>query len=191
MVMDLDLDTIRTRGRAPAFLTATYVRDLDEADIVALGAEQGVKAPALKRISDRHHALARAISSGLPPGEAALICGYDISRVSILQADPAFQELLSFYRDEKDKAFRNVQDKLAGLASDVIDEIQTRIEDEPEKIPMGQLIQLASFAADRSGNGPQTSTTNLNVNVGMADKLEAARRRVRERQYGKVIDGTD
>lgn len=190
--MDLDLDTIRTRGRALRPLTATYVRDLDEADVAALGTEVGTKAPALKRLSDRHHALARAISSGLPAGEAALITGYDISRVSILQGDPAFQELLAFYRDEKDKAFRNVQDKLAGLASDVIDEIQTRVEDEPEKIPMGQLIQLAQFAADRSGNGPQSSTTNLNVNVGLAERLEAARKRVRERH--NVIEaarGTD
>lgn len=185
--MDLDLDTIRTRGRAAQPLTASLARELTEADIAALSAEKGSKAPALKRISDRHHALARAISSGMPQGEAALMCGYDISRVSILCADPAFQQLLSFYRDEKDKAFRSVQDKLAGLASDVLDEIQTRVEDEPEKITTAQLLQIASFAADRSGNGPASSTTNVNLNVGLADRLEAARRRVRER--GKVIDG--
>lgn len=185
--MDLDLDTIRTRGRAAQAITATFVRELDEVDVQALAVEKGSKAPALKRLSDRHHALARAISSGMPQGEAALMCGYALSRVSILCDDPAFQELLAFYRDDKDKAFRTVNDKLAGLASDVLDEIQTRVEDEPEKITTAQLLQIAAFAADRSGNGPQSSTTNLNVNVGLADRLEAARRRVRER--GKVIDG--
>jgi hypothetical protein len=179
--MDLELDTLRTRGRAPITISATYVRDVDEADVAALGLEKGSKAPALKRLSDRHHALARAISSGIPPGEAALMCGYVLSRVSILCDDPAFQELLAFYREEKDRAFRSVQDKLAGMASDVLDEIQLRIEEEPEKLTTSQLIQLASFAADRSGNGPASSTTNLNVNVGLADRLEAARRRVKGR----------
>jgi hypothetical protein len=107
--------------------------------------------------------------------------------VSILKDDPAFQELLEFYREEKDRAFRSVQDKLAGIASDALDELQTRIEDEPDKFTVTQLLALLTTAADRSGNGPASSTTNLNVNVGLADRLEEARKRVRDRRT-KIID---
>lgn len=185
--MDLDLD-IRTRGRAPINLTASVVRELGEADILMLGAEKGSKPSAIKRLSDRHHALARALCSGMGPGEAALICGYDISRVSILQADPAFQELLSFYREEKDRAFRSVQDKLAGMAGDALDELQTRIEDEPEKLSVNQLLQIVTMAADRTGNGPSSSLVHKDGD-GLADRLEAARERVAARR-AQVIEGT-
>jgi hypothetical protein len=180
--MDLQLETVRTRGRAPAAISASLVREIEAPDLDLLALEKGSKAPALKRLSDRHHALARAISSGMPMGEAALICGYDISRVSILKDDPSFQELLEFYREEKDRAFRSVNDKLAGMASDALDELQTRIEDEPDKFTIPQLLAVITTAADRSGNGPQSSTTNLNLNVGLADRLEEARKRVKERR---------
>jgi len=185
--MDLDLDTVRTRGRAPTLISATVVRELATEDLELLALEKGSKPSALKRISDRHHALARAIASGMPEYEAAAVTGYDISRISILKNDPAFQELLAFYRDEKDKAFRSVQDKLAGIASDALDELQTRIEDTPEKLTTTQLMQLVQLGADRSGNGP-SSTTTVNTNVGAADRLEAARARVAERR-SKVIEG--
>lgn len=184
--MELELETVRTRGRAALPVAAELVRELAPADLEMLAVEKGSKTPALKKISDRHHALARNIAAGMPVGEAALICGYDISRVSILRNDPAFQELVEFYREEKDRAFRSVQDKLAGITSDVLDELQTRLEDEPEKMTVPQLLQLLTAAADRSGFGPASSTTNLNVNVGLADRLEEARRRVRERRMKTI-----
>lgn len=183
---DLGLDIFRTRGRAPVHLSAKFVRELEEADLQLLSVEKGSGAPAIKRLSERHHALARALASGCGPGEAALMCGYALSRVSILQDDPAFKELLVFYSEEKDRAFRSVQDKLAGIASDALDELQTRIEDEPEKLSVGQLMQLITLGADRTGNGPQ-STQNLNVNEGIASRLAAARERVATRR--KEIEG--
>lgn len=187
--MDLDLDMFRTRGRASRELTATVVRELGVEDFAMLSEEKGSAAPPLKRLSDRHHALARHIAAGVGPGEAALICGYDISRVSILQADPTFAELVLFYKDMKDREFRDVQGKLAGIASDALDELQTRIEDEPEKLTVTQLMALVTMGTDRTGNGPQSSTTNLNVNVGVASRLEEARKRVAERRTQVIIEG--
>jgi hypothetical protein len=180
--VDLDLDVVpRTRGRAAVPVSARTVRSLGEADVALLAAERGTKPSAIKRISDRHHALARAIASGMGEGEAAIVCGYDISRVSILKADPAFRELLEFYREEKDRAFRSVQDKLAGIAGDALDELQTRLEDEPEKLTVGQLLQVVTMGTDRTGNGPQ-STQHVNVNDGLAMRMEAARARLAARR---------
>lgn len=185
---DLGLEFVRTRGRAPIALTAELVREIDTADLDLLASkEKGSKTPALKRISDRHHALARALSSGMTKWEASIQCGYDLSRISILLDDPAFAELMEFYRDEKDRAFRSVQDKLAGITSDALDELQTRLEDEPDKLTTGQLLQVIQMGADRTGNGPQT-TQNLNVNEGAAARLAEARARVRERRM-TVIEG--
>ncbi len=178
--MNLPLD-LRTTGRAKKPLTAEVARQLDEADLLLLAEEKGSRAPAIKRISDRHHNLARHIASGVKPGEAALICRYDASRVSILLSDPAFQELLAFYRSEAQAEFVDFHSQLAGVGRTALDEIACRLEDAPEDISLGQLMEITKLGADRTGHGPQTSTTNLNVNVDLASKLEAARRRVADR----------
>jgi hypothetical protein len=185
---ELDIDMFRTTGRTAKAVAAELVRELDVADLEMLAVEKGSKAPAIKRISERHHALARAIASGMPMYEAAFICGYDISRVSILQSDPSFQELLAFYAEDKDRAFRDVQTKLAGIASDALDELQTRLEESPEKLKVPELMQLVTMGADRTGNGP-TSTQNVNVNENLAQRLEDARKRLKARR-GALVDIT-
>ena len=164
------------------------MRELEPADISALGTEKGSKTPALKRISERHHALARTLASGVTSGEAAIICRYDISRVSILQSDPAFQELVEFYRGEVIDKYLGLHEQLAGLASDAAELIADQIENdlqlplEERKVSLGQLMEVTKLAADRTGHGPQTSQTSVNINVDMAARLQAARQRVQARQ---------
>jgi hypothetical protein len=186
---ELGLDLFRTRGRAAVPLSAEFVRELEAVDLELLSAEKGSSAPALKRISERHHALARALAGGMSKSEAALVCNYDISRISILLADPSFQELMAFYKIEKDRAFRSVQDKMAGINSDALDILQDRIEDEPDKLSVGQILQIITITSDRTGNGP-SSTQTVNVNEGMANRLEEARKRVAARR-NKIIEGRD
>lgn len=187
MSEDLQIDFFRTTGRPMLPLSAEVVGEITVADLELLGSAKGYEIPAIKRLSERHHALARAIVSGASMGEAALICGYDISRISILKNDPSFKELIAFYSEDKDRAFRDTQAKLAGIASDALDELQTRLEDSPDKIPLDKLIQLVTLGADRTGNGP-SSTQTVNLNSGVADRLQAARERLEARRGEKVIN---
>lgn len=187
MSEDLQINFFRTTGRPTLPLTAEVVGEISAVDLELLGSSKGYEIPAIKRLSDRHHALARAIVAGASMGEAALICGYDISRISILKNDPAFRELLAFYGEEKVRAFRDTQAKLAGIASDALDELQTRLEDAPDKIPLDKLMQLVTLGADRSGNGP-SSTQNVNMNSGVADRLASARERLAARRGTNVIE---
>lgn len=177
-------ETFRTTGRAAKPCSATLVRELDSADIALLGEEKGSKAPPLKRLSERHHALARCLAQGMSPGDAAINCGYVPSRVSILQADPAFQELLSFYRQDVNEKYMDMHSVLAGLSLDAAMELRERLEDDTQtdekKISVGQLVELTKLGADRTGFGPQSS--QVNVNVDLAGRLEAARKRVAMRQ---------
>lgn len=165
-------------------MSAVQVRELDDVDIALLQEEKGSKAPALKRLSERHHALAQCLASGMEPGDAAITCGYVPSRVSILQADPAFQELLAFYRQSVEAKYLDMHGVLAGLSLDAAMELRERLEDDmnadEKKIPVGQLIQLTQLGADRTGFGPQSS--QLNVNVDLAGRLQAARERVAQRR---------
>lgn len=181
--MELDLDLpFRTAGRAARPIIASVVRPLDRADLVLLQEEKGSKPSALKRLSERHHALARNLASGMSPGDAGITCGYSASRVSILQDDPAFRELLEFYREDVNKQYRDLHTRLSGLALDAAEELAERLEEDPTQFSIGQLQETLRLGADRTGYGPQSSSTNLNVNVDMAGRLQRARERIKLRQ---------
>lgn len=177
-------------GRATKPLSAVQVRELDDVDVALLGEEKGSRAPALKRLSERHHALARCLASGMEPGDAAITCGYVASRVSILQADPAFQELLAFYRQDVNTKYLDMHGVLAGLSQDAAMELRERLEDDiqsdDKKISMTQLMELTKLGADRTGFGPQSS--QVNVNVDLAGRLQAARERVAMRRITSESD---
>lgn len=184
--------TPRTTGRPEMPLAATFVRELVIDDLQALEAVRGTSQPsALKRLTDRHHGLARIIASGnASREEAALTMGYVPGRVSVLMSDPAFKELVNFYRNMKDKEFRDVHQRLVGVTADALDEISDRLEDETTRkaMSMNTLTDLVKLGADRTGFGPQSSTTNVSVHIGVADRLEAARRRAREAAAGLVVE---
>lgn len=191
--MELGTEMFRTRGRAAKPVEAAIVRQLDQADVALLATERGTKPSAVKRLTERHHALARNLASGLPISEAAAFQGYTLSRVSILQNDPAFKELLAFYREDAQRPYRDLHNRLSGIAMDAVEELSLRLEEDMQtedvkdkKISVGQLVELTKMGADRTGFGPQT--TALNVNVDMAGKLEAARKRVAMRKL-TVIEG--
>lgn len=171
-------------GRAAKPLTAVQVREIDETDIVLLGEEKGSRPAPLKRLSERHHALARCLSSGMEPGAAAVTCGYAPSRVSILQADPAFQELLAFYRQDVNARYLDMHGVLAGLSVDAAMELRERLEEDigadEKKISVSQLMELTKLGADRTGYGPQSS--QIVANVDLAGRLQAARERVAMRR---------
>ena len=184
--MGLGLDiTPRHKGA----IDFEVVRPIVESDLVRLSMEEKlVKPNPIKRLSSRHHALARCIAGGMSSGEAAISCGYLTSSVSILLSDPTFAELVAKYRANIEAKFLGVQEKIAGLAEDAFDILQDRVNSDPDKIDTRDLMEIAKLAADRSGNGPQRNTT-VNVNIGLADRLEAARRRMSEAIASRVIDG--
>jgi hypothetical protein len=191
--VELSTELFRTKGRAAKPVVAAIVRELDRADLALLAEEKGSKPSAVKRLTERHHALARSIAGGMKPGDAAILCGYTVSRVSILQGDPAFSELLAFYREDAQRPFRDLHNRLAGIAADAVEELSVRLEEDMQteevkdkKISVGQLVELTKMGADRTGFGPQT--TALNVNVDLAGRLEAARKRVALRKFD-VIEG--
>jgi hypothetical protein len=113
----------------------------------------------------------------MKPGEAANLVGYSQSRVSILQADPAFANLVAIYRNEVNEIFTDFNVKLKTIAVDAADILHERLLDDPDSIKDGTLLEIMKAGADRTGFGPQTKSTNVNVNIDLAGRLESARRR--------------
>jgi hypothetical protein len=172
------VERVRLNGRATVPLTPVAVRPLEPADLLRLQEERGsLPVPLTKRLSERHRALARAIAAGRTNWEAAAITGYSISRISILKGDPTFNSLVEEYKKQEAAQFDLITEKLVGLGEDLIDEIRDRLDTDPEALSINQLNELAKTVLDRAGHGP-SSTQQIDVRVGLAAKLEAARKRV-------------
>jgi hypothetical protein len=148
----------------------------------------------LQRLKERHHALARLLASGdVTDGQAGILTGYNQPTISILRNDPAFIELLDFYRNEVNVEFRSFQAKLARLGGDSIDELQRRVEDKPEELGAAFLLDIVTKVADRTGNGPTSSTTNkteVNVTLDLSARMKQARESARLAIEGVARDVT-
>ncbi len=184
LLAGLDLNIV---GRNSAPLTAVVLGDLTVEDLTTLQTEGSTKAPQIKKLRERHHALAKAIVDGIPDGDAGIICGYTPSRVSILKADPTFIELMEFYKTTKHERYVELHDKIANLGTDAVDELTERLETAPDTITIGQLVEISKMTLDRSGFGPSTTST-INVKHGLADKLATARARAMEHRTRQLRD---
>lgn len=181
----------RIMGQAVRPLNVEVVRALTIDDLALLEAPRSnyKTESVIKRLSERHHALARLIATGAKPVEAAAIMSYEIATVYRLSVDPAFKELVEFYRSDVTREMRSTFERLSGLASDAADELQTRLEDEPEKFTNNQLLEVIKVGADRTGMGPSSSSVQVSVNLNIAEKMKQAREAARLASQPKIIEG--
>jgi len=170
------LQSPKTIGRKEKAIEVLSIRPLIGEDLDKFLEEQGTKPVPIKALRQKHHALARALASGMDDNKAGLITGYNASYVSILKSDPTFKNLVYLYQKEQDDIFADMNQKLANVSMDALSELSDRLEDTPDDFSVAQLMDIVVKTADRSGNGPQTSQT-VNVNFGIADRLQAARER--------------
>lgn len=173
--MDLDVSPVRTSGRAAAADKCEVLRDLTLADLPSLDRPRETKPGTVAKLRDSHHSVARLIAEGHRSAEIQVITGYSASRISILQADPAFQELVTFYRENKSELYADLHTRMQSLSLEVLEELRDRLHDTPDDVSTSQLLEALKLTADRTGHGPKT--TQVNVNVEIADRLRAARHR--------------
>lgn len=172
--MDLDLPLI---GRKSVPILAEVVRSLTEADVALLQTERSIQPSSIKKLTDSHHALARVLAAGMSNAEASAVTGYTPSRISVLNDSPLFKELVEHYRKSEDGALADFQERMLSVGLTALDELKDRLETEPEKIGTATIIEAVKTLADRTGHGPQSKTTNLNVNVSLASRVAEGRRR--------------
>lgn len=181
---------IAGRNRAPAIggdeIDLQIVGEVSEGDLDDLGlhrpAFQGP--PTVQRLRDTHHSLARALAAGLNYIQAGAKTGYTATRVSMLMADPAFQELVASYRAVMNDEFR---DEAAAIAENTFAVValaarmkRDKLEeaDETGELPShGELDQTIRVFGEFTGLSAAKRTINHNVNANLGDLLAAARAR--------------
>lgn len=179
MDLGLDLKPPPARGRKAKTHSVIQKRDLTEADIGALWdvPEGGLKSETnqVLKIRNTHHALARLLAEGRKQVEVSSITGYSPSYISSIQNDPAFKNLIAYYKSQVEETFVSVHERLAALSMLSAEELQARLTENPDEFSVRELNELLSLTADRTGFGPQSRNVNLNVNVDLAARLEKAR----------------
>lgn len=132
----------------------------------------------IQSFRDAHHNLARFIATGLNLTDAAAKAGYSYQRASMLNSDPAFQNLINKYREKVTEKWLENIDEFQQLAvgnmlkaERQISEKLDRADEADELLPTRELIAISRDSADRFGYGKKQ--TNVNVNVDFAAKLEA------------------
>ena len=145
------------RGRRTVPLSIEVVRELNTGDLEVLAnpPKQGITTTPLAKLRHTHHMLARLIAEGRPGVECSAITGYSQSRISILKHDPAFEELVEYYKGQAEAKYLDVHERLAGLGIDTIEELQDRLASEPEKFSARELMELAELTLDRSVAPPK------------------------------------
>ena len=167
-------------------LQATVSRELEEVDLRLLSIlPDGVlekTTPAVARLRHSHHLLARLLAEGRRPNECSMITGYSPSRISILQNDPTFLDLIASYRAQVQEIYVSVHERLAQLGVDSIEELQARLDEHPERFTIADLQEMMKLTMDRSGHGPtaQVKHTHHVITPEILEKIkaEAARRQI-------------
>lgn len=165
--MDLGLRIARNTPVA-----AEIARELTKEEVVGL---EGLGAPSLKSLRDSHHQIARLVAAGMDNVEISQVTGKSPGTVSFLKRDPAFIELLNFYRGRQEVAYADLHERLRNLGGTAMALMQERLEEEPEKISNSLLLEVVKTTADRVGHGPRQ--TQVNINFDLEARLDAARRR--------------
>jgi hypothetical protein len=166
MSLGLNIEKLVGPGRPRRVLTADVVREIEDSDLEFLAATpRNMAPPELKKITERHHGLARLLATGVSAGEAAVITGYDPSRVSTLQNSPAFIELVALYSREVDLQFSSVLQHMSGLSKDALLEIRERIEETPEKFSNRELLAIVTELTDRSVDAGERVTAPTRIEL--------------------------
>ncbi len=174
--VDITLEPIVRRPAKD--LRVEVVRPLTDEDVVLANRERAPSAPSsLQRIRESHHAAARLLAMGETPQAVSVITGFSASTISRLLQDPTFMGLVEFYRKNMDLAAVDMQARLSSLNADFVQELQDRIHEAPEKMSDGFVLKTIETLSDRTGHGPINRAVNINVAVGMAERLQAARQR--------------
>lgn len=171
---------------------------LDERHVAALkehiesGESLGVRTPDIKSIRYTHHRLAQLLAGGMNETVAARLCNLNPQRISHLKHSPAFAELLAHYASVQEEAFAEFVETASALNMDMLGRLQEILDEEPEKITASVAIEAIKLLSDRTGHAPvQKSISNVNVNIGMGERLRAARERAAQAERLRITSVED
>lgn len=156
LVSMIDLGGAMPRRGASQPLSIAYERDLTMDDLAGLQSGALVSTtPPIAKLKSAHHNMARLLADGRKAVEVSAITGYSQSRISLLQKDPAFAELVQYYKAQAAEVYLDVHSRLAQVGMGALDELQDRLDEKPETFTNKELQSLVETTFDRSVAPPK------------------------------------
>lgn len=151
------LEALAFAGMGKPIEPCEVLREIEKSDLPVLAEAQrsnawstGNSTQSLQTLRTGHHQLAQLLAAGVSVADASLMTGRAPSSISALNADPAFKELLAYYREQQEKRDLNMYDRLVTLGATAAEVLQERIEEEPDRFTNNELRQLMESTMDRS-----------------------------------------
>lgn len=150
-------------------LEITIVRELTDEDILdALAGVELLPAPTIRAIRHSHHRIAMLLCEGKSPAAVSLVTGYSPGYVSRLQHDPMFRELLDYYSVQVESTHVDTLERMKVLNLTAMDELQQRLEADPEAWTKKDLMDLAKLTTPLGANVGQASAAGTPAPSGVA-----------------------
>lgn len=164
----IDLVMAPAQGRRKVDVECEIVREIVPSDLPALATSVETPRQQIERVSAQHHKIAQLMAQGRNGLEVSALTGYSQAYLSNLKNDPCFAELLTGYAAQRAEVFVDVLERMKALGVATIEELQKRIDDEPEKWTKRELVEVAELVlagqAQKGGAGP-VAGSGLNINV--------------------------
>ncbi len=179
------------RGRrASTPLAVEVVRTLEPSDLPLPPSQRADSSPTLVMRS-QHHRIAQLLAKSVDQHEVALITGYTTAYISRLKGSPAFEELLAYYSTQREQVFIDVLERMKALGLATLEELQSRLADDPEGWTKRELLEMAELMLVK----PMTATRALPVQQGAPAGVSVSVNFVSagsppEGRGGGTIDGT-
>jgi len=183
------LEAVALAGMGRPLEPCEILREIEASDLPLLAQEQRehnwkVDSPdkLLQTLRTGHHKLAQLLAADVSAADASLMTGRSPSSISALKSDPAFQELLAYYKEQQSGRDFEAYDRLVTLGATAMDVLQERIEDNPDRFTNNELRQLVESTMDRSAapakgdprqNAGKQQGLNVNINFVPARPVQA------------------
>lgn len=189
------LESLAIAGLGTPVEPCEIIREIEARDLPLLAQEQrernwAVESPAklLTALRTSHHKLAQLLASDVSAADAAMMTGRSVSSITQLQRDPAFVELLAYYRDQQSGREFDAYERLVMLGGTAIDVLQERIETQPDKFTNNELRQIVESTMDRSA---APAKGDPRMGAGKQAGLSVSINFVPARPTGPVLEHTD
>lgn len=160
-------ELIPSRGAMAEPLLMEITRELTESDLARAHEAPRSGVPILQRLRATHHRQAELLAQGKSLREVAAIVGCTTQRLVQLQADPAFSDLMAYYKDQIMVLALNdgarLRDKILDVGEMAVDELRERMDDDAirGRMPVGEVRKIAEFAMDRTVAPPKAAPTQV------------------------------
>lgn len=137
------------RGRGTSFggnNDVYAIRELTPEDVASITGKPLVRTESRIQstltIRTTHHQVAQMLAAGAPIPEIMLITGYSQGRISILQDDPAFAELVAYYRVGAAQGMVDALEQLRSTGMVANEVLRERLLDTPGQFANRELVEI-------------------------------------------------